>query len=117
MRLEETVRGGRNDANVAAADRTRAASLTTGVGVEASSRFSPFEPGGLQVLWEDGGLAYCRGWRHKAQYRGIDALVVLPVSEQPTPVILDRLANEYSLKNELDSTWALRPVALVQDRG
>jgi PAS domain S-box-containing protein len=44
-------------------------------------------------------------------------LVVLPASEQPTPATLDRLAHEYSLKDELDSTWAARPLELLRDRG
>jgi len=44
-------------------------------------------------------------------------LVVLPASEQPTPAALDRLAHEYSLKDELDSAWAVRPLELARDRG
>jgi hypothetical protein len=44
-------------------------------------------------------------------------LVVLPASEQPAPVTLDRLAHEYSFKDELDSAWAARPLELVRDRG
>ncbi len=44
-------------------------------------------------------------------------LVVLPASEQSAPTALDRLAHEYSLKDELDSTWAVRPLELVRDRG
>jgi serine/threonine protein kinase len=44
-------------------------------------------------------------------------LIVLPTSEQPTPATLDRLAHEYSLKDELDSTWAARPLELLRDRG
>jgi PAS domain S-box-containing protein len=43
-------------------------------------------------------------------------MVVLPASEQATPANLDRLAHEYSFKDELDSTWAVRPLELVQDR-
>ena len=33
------------------------------------------------------------------------------------PAILDRLAHEYSLKDELDGAWAVRPLELVRDRG
>ena len=44
-------------------------------------------------------------------------LVVLPSSEQPTPATIDRLAHEYSLKDELDSAWAARPLELLRDRG
>ena len=42
---------------------------------------------------------------------------MLPASEQPTPTTLDRLAHEYSLKDELDGAWAVRPLELVRDRG
>ena len=44
-------------------------------------------------------------------------LVVLPASEQPAPATLDRLAHEYSLKDQLDSAWAARPLEIVRDRG
>jgi PAS domain S-box-containing protein len=42
---------------------------------------------------------------------------MLPASERPTPGTLDRLVHEYSFKDELDSTWAVRPVELERDRG
>ena len=45
-----------------------------------------------------------------------DVLIVIPASEQPAPITLDRLVHEYSLRDELDSTWAARPIELVQDR-
>ena len=85
--------------------------------VELSSRFDANRIGGLQVLREDGGLAFCRGWRDSAEGRRDAVLAVLPASEQPTPKTLDRLAHEYSLKDELDSAWAVRPLELVRDRG
>ena len=44
-------------------------------------------------------------------------LVMLPATEQPTPAALDRLAHEYSFKDELDRTWAVRPLELDRDRG
>ena len=62
-------------------------------------------------------LAFCRGWRDGAEGRRDGVLVVLPASEQPTPAILDRLAHEYSLKDELDGAWAVRPLELLRDRG
>ena len=85
--------------------------------MELSSQFGASGIGGLQVLSEDGGLAFCRGWRDTAQGRRSRVLVVLPASEQPTPATLDRLAHEYSLKDELDSAWAVRPLELLRDRG
>ena len=82
-----------------------------------SSRFSASGIGVLQVLSEDGGLVFGRGWREGAGGRRRDVLLVLPASEQPTPNTLDRIAHEYSFKNELGSTWAVRPLELVRDRG
>ena len=81
-----------------------------------SSRFSAHGMGGLDVLSEDGGLVLCRGGRATTEGGRKGVLIVLPASEQATPAILDRLAHEYSFKEELDSTWAVRPLELVQDR-
>ena len=44
-------------------------------------------------------------------------LAVLPAAEHPAPATLDRLANEYGLKDELDGAWAVRPLELVRDSG
>src|SRR5260370_12824557 len=88
-----------------------------GLGVELASRLGADGIGGRQVLWEDGGLAFCRGWRDNTDGRRNGVLIVLPASEQPTPATLDRLAHEYSFKDELNSTWAVRPLEVVRDRG
>ena len=88
-----------------------------GLGVELPYRFSASGMGGVQVLSEDGGLLLGRGRREGAGGERKDVLIVLPSSEQPTPATLDRLAHEYSLKDELDNTWAVRPLELVQHRG
>jgi serine/threonine protein kinase len=84
--------------------------------VELSSRFNASGIGDLEVLSEDGGLVFGRGWRDSVGGRRNGVMVVLPASEQATPANLDRLAHEYSFKDELDSTWAVRPLELVQDR-
>ena len=70
----------------------------------------------LQVLWEDGERVFCRGERHADGQRAA-ILAVLPAAEQPAPATLDRFAREYELKDELDGTWAVRPLELVRDRG
>ncbi|OSI64633.1 ATP-binding sensor histidine kinase [Bradyrhizobium canariense] len=72
--------------------------------------------GNLEILSEDGGLVLARGWR-EGEVGGKDVLIVLPASEQPTQTILDRIAHEYSFKDELDSTWAVLPLELTRDRG
>ena len=87
-----------------------------GLGVELPYRFSAGGMGGVQVLSEDGGLVLGRGRREGAGGERKDVLIVLPASEQPTPATLDRLAHEYSFKNDLGGTWAVRSLELVQDR-
>ena len=44
-------------------------------------------------------------------------LFVQPASEHPSRSILDRLTHEYELRDELDSTWAVRPLDLMRDAG
>jgi PAS domain S-box-containing protein len=73
--------------------------------------------GGLEVLSEDGVFVFCKGWREGAEGTRNDVRVVLPALEQPAPGTLDRLAHEYSFKDELDSRWAVRPLELLRDRG
>ena len=73
--------------------------------------------GSLEVLSEDGGVVLRRGVHESAGGGRKDVLIVLPTSELPIPAILDRLAHEYSFRDELESTWAVRPLELVQDRG
>src|SRR6266478_8042270 len=70
----------------------------------------------LQVLWDDGERVFCRAESHADGNRAA-VLVVLPAAEHPTPATLDRLACEYGLKDELDGAWAVRPLALVRERG
>jgi PAS domain S-box-containing protein len=71
----------------------------------------------FQVLWEDGDRVFLRGWRRNANGGRDPVLAVLPASEHPTPSSLDRLAQGYALKHELQAAWAVRPVALVRERG
>src|ERR1700704_546097 len=70
----------------------------------------------LQVLWEDGERVFCRRESHADGYRAA-VLAVRPAAEHPAPAILDGLAREYELKDELDGAWAVRPLALVRERG
>jgi PAS domain S-box-containing protein len=72
---------------------------------------------GRQVLSEDADFIFCRGWRGSADDGGKSVLTLFPASLQPRPAALDRLSHEFSLKEQLDSTWAVRPLELVQDRG
>ena len=54
----------------------------------------------------------------RRQRRGRSAvLAVLPAAERPPQAVLDRLAHEYELRDELDAAWAARPLALVRESG
>src|SRR5262245_50540585 len=74
------------------------------------------EDGAFDVLWEDGERLYCRIWRDVEGGRR-EFLVAQPCAEHPTPGTVSRLAHEYGLKEYLDSSWALRPLELVRERG
>src|SRR5262245_61796999 len=71
----------------------------------------------LDILWEDGQRLYCRNWRELDVGRRREVLVAQPCAERPTPDTVNRLAHEYGLKESLDSSWALRPLELVRERG
>jgi serine/threonine protein kinase len=71
----------------------------------------------FQVLSEDGEPIFCRASRLDADGSRSTVLVALVAAEHPPPNILDRLAHEYGLKDELDNAWAARPLELVRDHG
>jgi serine/threonine protein kinase len=85
--------------------------------VGPSSRFSAVGIADFQVMWEDGGLALGRGWLDSAESKRNGVLVLLPAPEQPTRSTFGRIAHEFSLKDELDSTWAARPLKLAREGG
>jgi PAS domain S-box-containing protein len=68
-------------------------------------------------LWEDGERVFCRERRPDADGKLSNVLIVMPAAEHPTPASLDRLAHEYALKDQLDGAWAVRPLALIRERG
>jgi serine/threonine protein kinase len=74
-----------------------------------------YSDGDFQVLWEDGGRAFRRGWRLDDEGKGRAVLLVAPAADHPSRSNLDRLTHEYELKEELDGTWAARPLELVRE--
>jgi serine/threonine protein kinase len=77
-----------------------------------STRFADGDSN-FEVLWEDGDRVFCRVWRRGPDGDRDVVLAVLPATEHPTPLTLDRLAHEYGLKDELDRAWAVRPLELI----
>ena len=82
-----------------------------------TSRFQDGEHDGLQALWEDGDRAFFRLRHSGADGKCRSVLAVRPVAERPHPSFIGRLAHEYSLRDELDSAWAVRPLELVREGG
>ena len=68
----------------------------------------------LEPLRRDAELVLYRG-RSDADPRHI--FVLAPAAEQPSHGTLGRIEHEYALRTELDPAWAVRPLALVRDRG
>src|SRR6516165_9234310 len=74
-----------------------------------------YSDGSSQVLWEDGERVFSRGWRLDDNGNRLAVLLVAPAADHPSPSRLDRLTHEYELKDDLDSAWAARPLALMRD--
>src|SRR5262245_12179546 len=70
-----------------------------------------------QILWEDGERVFRRGWRLDEEGKRRAVLLVAPAADHPSRSSLDRLMHEYELKDELDRSWAVRPLELVRDAG
>jgi PAS domain S-box-containing protein len=71
----------------------------------------------FRVLSEEGDPFLCRGSRVGADGSRMTVLALLVTAEHPPPFILDRLAREYELKDELDGAWAARPLEFVREHG
>src|SRR5258708_6565202 len=82
-----------------------------------SDRWCRYSDSDSQILWEDGERVFRRGWwlDDNGQRRAV--LIVVPAAEHPSRSGLDRLTHEYELKDQLDGTWAARPLDLVRDSG
>jgi PAS domain S-box-containing protein len=63
----------------------------------------------VETLWEDEEFVLSRRVSDKEHF---SLLVSTPASTQPTMEVLARLRHAYALRDELDSAWAARPVAL-----
>jgi predicted ATPase len=55
--------------------------------------------------------------RHSSEHSLPSILVLAPASEHPSPVAVRKIEHEYSLRHELESAWAIRPLTLSQRRG
>ena len=53
-------------------------------------------------------------YRGQSKDIGSQVLVLSPAVQRSTPESLKRLEHEYSLKQELDPSWATRPIAIAR---
>ncbi|UWU95714.1 AAA family ATPase [Bradyrhizobium sp. CB1015] len=81
-----------------------------------SSFMGPGWAHGPQVLCDEEGILLCRTRRDGIDSERQVVLAVVPAAEHPTQHSLDRLAHEFALKGELDSTWAAKPLELLHNR-
>jgi len=70
----------------------------------------------LNILREDQEFILDRG-EHSIRPGSASVLLLVPSSNKPSLELLKKLEHEYSLKNELDSAWAARPLAVTEHLG
>src|SRR6185295_19615792 len=75
-----------------------------------------FSPHTLQALREDGELILYRGQR-PGQEDEATVLLLGPFSTHPSRESAERLEHEFSLREDLQPEWAVRPLALVENDG
>ena len=68
----------------------------------------------FEVLWDDGEFI-CSRVRHHPDRNS--TLLVQAAAAHPTAASLVRLEHAYSLREELDASWAARPMELIDGRG
>ena len=74
-------------------------------------------PERLQTVLKDGEFVLCRTGDPGGSSASRSVLVMMPRSEHPRPQTVRMLEHEYSLRDELDPLWAVRPVALTMHDG
>jgi len=70
----------------------------------------------LNILREDEEFTLYRG-EHPSSPGSASILLVAPSSNKPSVDTLKKLEHEYSLKNELDPAWAVRPLGVAEHLG
>ena len=68
----------------------------------------------VQILGEDEERTFCRV---RSPGGSDSVLTVRTAGERPSTALLERLAHEFALKDQLNATWALQPIKLVREDG
>ena len=84
---------------------------------ETSTVYAHVEGGNTELLWEDDERRFFRVWRGVADHDRQAYIAVRPAREQGGDDSAARLAHEFALRDALETTWALRPLAQVRDSG
>ena len=74
-----------------------------------------YSDGDSQVLWKDSERVFHRGWRLDDEGKRRAVLLVVPAADHRSRSTLDHFSREYELKDELDGTWAARPLELMRE--
>lgn len=71
----------------------------------------------LEPLRKDGEFVLYRALpQTKAETSPPSILALTPILEHPAPATIKKIKHEFSLKDYLDPTWAIRPIALTQQQ-
>jgi serine/threonine protein kinase len=70
----------------------------------------------INILREDEEFILYRG-EHPSRPDSVSVLMLAPSSDKPSLETLKKLKHEYSLRNEVDSAWAARPLAVTEHLG
>ena len=71
----------------------------------------------LETLRQDGEFILYRGLRQNMAEAGPPSILALsPVMERPAPSTIKKIEHEFSLKDELNPAWAVRPIMLIQQQ-
>ncbi|UVC17895.1 AAA family ATPase [Mesorhizobium onobrychidis] len=73
------------------------------------------QPDAVQATWDDGYRILTRQTRQDEKAGPQPVLVVRLAAEHPSRTSLDRLAHEYGLRDELDGTWAAKPLEFINE--
>src|SRR5713101_7534984 len=85
-------------------------------GLKRPTRCMSFSDYILEPIRKDEEVVLSRG-KDPGRTDAPSVLLLSPVSKQPSFGTLEKLENEYSLKDELNSAWAVRPLALSHETG
>ena len=72
----------------------------------------------LTTLHQDGEFVLCRGRAMASPTSDPPSVLIsMPTSDHPVPARVRMLEHEWALRDDLNSTWALRPLVLAQHQG